>query len=250
MYSPMPPLLLGCVLFLTGMAQADEFKSELLGDAGIGDYYTHSLVSGSRNTQSTMPYLDIEYGRLFARVDTLGIKTSQLGYGHLELVGRISQDGFTTTAPNLAGIGKRANSVPVGIGTLQQTPLGGIMINAFHDINQSQGNLFELIYGGQLDLPRVTLYPLTGFEYQSENYVRYYYGVSPREAANSQYAAYQPAGAANGLIGLIADIQLSDEYHLNCNLRRKWLAHAIQFSPIVNQNYLDTAYISLSYRFK
>lgn len=242
MYSP--TLIITCAMCLTGIAQADDFKSELSGDVGIGDYYTRSLVTGNQNTLNVMPYLDIEYDRLFARVDTFGIKTSKLGYGYLELVGRISQDATQS------GIGKRENSIPLGIGTLQETPLGGIMINAFHDINQSQGNLFEAIYGGQINLPGVTFYPMAGLEYQSKQYVRYYYGVSPQEAASSQYAAYQPAGAVNSLAGLIADIPLGDAYHLNLNLRRKWLDHSIQSSPIVNRNYQDTAYMSLSYRFK
>ena len=241
-----------CATLLIGMAQAEaeEFKPELVGDIGLGGYYTRSIIRGNRNELSVLPYLDFEYGRMFARVDTLGIKTLKLGYGYLELAGRISQDGFNTNAPNLQGLGKRDTPVPIGIGTLQETPLGGFMINAFHDVNRSRGDLLEVIYGGELDLPRVTLYPLLGAEYQSGKYVRYYYGISPLEAASSQYAAYQPAGAVNGLIGLIADIRLSDEYYLNCNVRRKWLGDAIRLSPIVNQRYLDTGYIALSYRFR
>jgi MipA family protein len=241
-----------CATLVVGIAQADaeEFKPELVGDVGAGGYYTRSIIRGKRDELSVLPYMDFEYGRMFARVDTLGIKTLKLGQGYLELAGRISQDGFSTNTPSLQGLGKRDTPVPIGIGTLQVTPLGGVMINAFHDVHRSQGNLFEVIYGGQLDLPGVALYPLIGAEYQSAKYVRYFYGISPLEAANSQYAAYQPAGALNGLIGLIADIRLSDEYYLNCNVRRKWLGNAIQLSPIVNQRYLDTGYISLSYRFK
>lgn len=241
-----------CAAVLTGMvqAEAEEFRQELVGDIGLGGYYTRSIIRGNQNQFSALPYLDFEYGRMFARVDTLGVKTLRLGYGYLELVGRISQDGFSTNATNLAGIGKRGTSVPIGIGTLQVTPLGGIMINAFHDVNRSQGDLFEVIYGGQIDLPRVTLYPLIGGEYQSQKYVRYYYGISPLEAAKSQYAAYQPADAVNGLIGLIAEIRLTDDYYLNCHVRRKWLGNAIQLSPLVSQRYMDTGYLSLSYRFK
>ena len=73
---------------------------------------------------------------------------------------------------------------------------------------------------------------------------------SAQEAASSQYTVYQPAGAFNGLIGLIADIKLTEDYHLNCYVRRKWLGDAIRLSPIVGQRYLDTGYLTLSYRFK
>jgi outer membrane protein len=150
----------------------------------------------------------------------------------------------------LQGLGKRESSLPLGIGTLQVTPVGGFWINAFHDVRLSKGSWVELIWGGEIKLPQVTFYPLLGAEYQSREYVRYYYGISAQEAAGSQYAAYQPAGSFNDFIGLIADIKLTDEYHMNCYLRRKWLGDPIQHSPIVSRQYLDTGYLALSYRFK
>jgi len=168
----------------------------------------------------------------------------------LELVGRFNQDGFDTNTPSLAGLAKRESSLPIGIGTLQVTPIGGFMLNAFHDVNASRGNVFETIYGGRVELSRVDLYPLIGMEYRSQEYVRYYYGVSPQEAANSGYAAYLPDSAMNSLIALIADITLADDYHLHLYARRKWLGDTIQHSPIVDKAYLDTAYLALSYRFK
>jgi outer membrane protein len=145
---------------------------------------------------------------------------------------------------------KRESSIPLGIGTLQVTPIGGFMLNAFHDINKSQGDMFEAIYGGRLKLPGVTLYPMFGAEYRSKEYVRYYYGVSAPEAAGSGYAAYDPAGAVNSLIALIAEVRLSDEYYLNLYMRHKLLGDSIRRSPLVDKKYLDTGYIALSYRFK
>lgn len=247
-----PFLAFGCGMLFFGMAQAETeaFTQRLDGDIGLGGYQSRSIIRGKSDATSILPYVDFNYGRLFARVDTMGIKTLQLGYGHLELVGRISMDGFDTNTFGLQGLNKRETSVPLGIGTLQVTPLGGFMLNAFHDVRQSQGNWFEAIYGGEIALSRVTFYPLLGADYQSKEYVRYYYGISATEAANSQYAAYQPAGALNSLIGLIADFKLTDEYHLNCYVRRKWWGDAIQRSPIVSQRYLDTGYVALSYRFK
>ena len=216
----------------------------------MGAYYTRSIIRGKSDALSVLPYGDFEYGRFFARVDTLGIKTLKMGNGYLELVGRVSQDGFSTNTPGLQGLGNRGTSIPLGIGTLQVTPLGGFMLNAFHDVRQSKGEWVEAIYAGEFDLPQVTFYPLLGAEYQSREYVRYYYGISAQEAAASRYALYQPAGSFNDFIGLIADIRLTDDYHLNAYVRRKWLGDAIRQSPIVSQRYLDTGYFSLSYRFK
>ncbi len=66
----------------------------MVGDVGVGGYYTRSIVRGNSDVLGVFPYADFEYRRVFARVDTLGIKTFSLGYGYLELAGRISQDAF------------------------------------------------------------------------------------------------------------------------------------------------------------
>lgn len=239
-----------CLMMPASQGQAVEFSQTLKGDVGAGTYYMRSIIRSQNDSVSVLPYGDFNYGIAFARVDTLGIKTVKSGYGYLELAARISKDGFNTNTPELQGLHSRSTSVPLGIGTLQITPIGGFYINAFHDVNQSKGNQVEVQYGGKLDLPHVTLFPLLGIEYQSREYVRYYYGISTQEAANSQYMAYQPAGACNSYIGLIADVELTAQYHLNAYVRHKRLGSSIQDSPIVIQKYLDSAYLALSYRFK
>lgn len=246
-------------LFVTGLiigsmlginAQAEEFPQKIDGDIGLGAFYTSRIVRSKANQVSVLPYAYFNYDRAFIRLDTLGVKTWQLGYGHLEIVGRYSQDGFDADTASLSGLKNRQTSIPLGIGTMQVTPAGAFFLNAFHDVNKSGGDLLEAIYVARLEASWLTLYPMLGAEFRSKDYVRYYYGVSPQEAANSQYAAYQPSGAFNSLIGLVADARLTDEYYVNFYLRRRWLANSIHASPIVNQKFQDTGYIALSYRFK
>jgi outer membrane protein len=242
---------LTCTLF-TGMAQAEtgELPMRIDGDIGFGNYYTRSIIHGKADQISFLPYGNFDYGRMFMRIDTLGIKTMKLGYGYLEIAGRFSQDGFNTDVINLRGLANRQTSVPLGLGSLQVTPAGAFFINAFHDIDKSKGNLFEVIYVGELDTARVSFYPMAGAEYQSENYVHYYYGITAQEAATSQYAAYRPNGAFNPLLGLMIDAKLTEKYHLNFYLRRKWLGNSIQSSPIVARGTMDNGFVALSYRFE
>ena len=237
-------------LVFVGMALAEEFPQNIDGDIGLGAFFTRSIVRSKANHASVLPYAYFSYERVFIRLDTVGVKTWKLGYGYLEIAGRYSQDGFDADAGSLAGLKNRQTSIPLGIGTLQITPIGAFFINAFHDVNKSTGNLFEVIYAGKLQASPLTFYPMLGAEYRSKEYVRYYCGVSPQEAANSQYAAYHPAGAFIPLIGLAADAKLTDGYYVNFYLRRRWLPGSIHDSPIVNQKFQDTGYVALSYRFK
>jgi len=237
-------------LMLASIAQAEDFSSNLDGDIGLGVYYTSRIVRSKANQTSVLPYAYFNYDRAFIRLDTLGVKTWKLGYGYLEIVGRYSQDGFDTDTNSLTGIKNRQTSIPLGLGTLQVTPIGAFFIDAFHDVNKSGGKLLEVIYVGELKASWMTFYPLLGADYRSKEYVRYYYGISLQEAANSQYTAYQPSGSFNPLMGLMMDARLTEEYHINLYLRRKWLGSSIQDSPIVNQKFMDTGFVALSYRFK
>jgi len=231
-------------------AQAEEFPMRIDGDIGLGIYDTPSIIRGKVRQVSVLPYGNFDYGRISMRIDTLSFKTVKLGYGYLEIAGRFSLDGFSTDAINLHGLENRQNSIPLGLGTLQITPIGAFFINAFHDFNKSRGDLFELLYFAELDTPRLTFYPIVGAEYQSGAYVRYYYGIPPQDAALSQYPAYQPTGASNPILGLLVDARLTEKFHLNFYLRRDWLGNAIQVSPIVGKSTMDTSFIALSYRFQ
>ena len=237
-------------LISAGKVSADEFPEILQGDLGVGGYYTGAIVRGSQDTPVYLPYTNLQYQRAFVRIDTPGIKTLAMGYGHLELIGRISFDGIDTHTSNLRGLNTRKPSLPLGIGTLQITPVGGFHFNLFHDVGASQGHRFEFSYAAQIDLTPVTLYPLVGSEYLSQNYVGYYYGVSAQEATASSFTYYQPTGTLNNYIALIAHIKLSNEFYLNAYARYKKLGSAISASPIVNKQFMDTAYIAMSYRFK
>ena len=224
--------------------------SKIDGDIGVGAYYTRSIVRGKSEPVSVLPYGYFDYGRAFVRIDTFGIKTARVGYGYLELVGRVMLDGFKADTSSLQGMTDRKDSIPLGIGTFQETPVGGFFVNAFHDVNKSNGNLFEALYVGELKASRFTFYPQLGAEYLSGKYTSYFYGVSAAESAASRYSAYQPGGAFNPFAAVLIDTELTRDYHLNFYMRHKWLAGSLQDSPIVGRKTMDTAFISLSYRFK
>lgn len=231
-------------------AQAGEFPGGIDGDIGAGAYFISRIVRGTPNQVGALPYGNFDYGRIFMRVDTLGIKTAKVGDGYIEITRKFSEDGFGTGTGQLRGLHARRNSLPLGLGSLQTTSVGAFVVHAYHDINQSGGNLFDMLYAVELDAARLTFYPLAGAEYQSANYVRYYYGVSSQEAALSQYAAYQPGGAFNPFVGVMCDARLSAKYHLNFYFNRKWLGSSILSSPIVDRNVMDSGFIALSYRFE
>ena len=231
-------------------AQAAPLTDRLVGDVGGAAYVTQSVVRSKGNDTSALPYGFFDYGRFFARVDTLGLKTVKLGYGYLELAGRVSQDGWRADTAALAGLSDRKTPIPLGIGTYQETPYGGVFLNAFVDANKSHGALLEATYAAEFKLGRWSFYPQLGLEYRNAKYTNYFYGVSPAESAASGYAAYSAGASTTPVLGLAVDVPLGEPWVLSLQVRRKWLDSAVHNSPLVSRKTQDTGFVALSYRFK
>jgi len=223
-----------------------QLQDRITGDIGGGVYRMdrNGLDRSSRTT--VLPYAYFDYGRFFARVDTFGVKTARMGYGYLELAGRINLEGFDAQG----GLQRRSDPIPLGLGTFQETPIGAFFLNVFHDFNKSHGTLAEAIYAAQLDVGPVSFYPQLGVEYRDSRYNDYFYGVSGQEASSSGLPAYRADSSTSPLLGLVADMPISGNWRLNLTLRRKWLDNSISDSPIIRRKTDDLAILALTYRFK
>lgn len=245
--------LVGAALLLApGLTRAQDapLTDRLVGDVGGAAYVTQSVVRSQDSKTSVLPYAFADYGRFFARVDTLGVKTMKLGYGYLELAGRVSQDGWRADTAALAGLSERKTSLPLGIGTFQKTPYGAFFLNALVDANQSHGTLLDATYAAEFKLGRVSFYPQAGVEYRNAKYTNYFYGVSPAEALASGYAAYNAGAATTPMLGLAVDVPLVDSWVLSMQLRHKWLDGAVSDSPLVDKKAQNSGFIALAYRFQ
>ncbi len=231
-------------------AQLAPLTDHLTGDVGLGVYGTQSVIRSKDANTAVLPYAYADYGRFFARVDTLGVKTVKLGNGYLELAGRVSQEGWQADTSALRGLSDRKTPIPLGLGTFQETPYGGIFLNAFVDANKSHGLLLEVIYAAKFGLGRWSFYPQLGLEYRNAKYSNYFYGVTPAESAASGYAAYNAGAASTPMVGLAVDVPLSEPWVLSMQLRRKWLDSAVYNSPLVSRKTQDSGFVALSYRFK
>ena len=247
-----PFALAAAGLLSAGLASAQQapLTDKLSGDVGAAVYGTQSVIRGKNNEAVLLPYLFADYGRFFARVDTFGIKTLPIGNGYLELVGRVSQDGWRANIAPLGGLTDRRTPIPLGIGTFQQTTYGAFIVNAFVDANKSRGTLLEATYAAEFKLGRVSFYPQLGVERRSAKYANYFYGVTPAESLASGYAAYNAGSSTTPVLGLAADFLLTENWVINLQLRRKWLDSAVTNSPLVVRKSQDTGFIGLSYRFK
>jgi MipA family protein len=235
------------------------------GDVGLADYATANWVSstntGTPSTSAVLPYLFGETdplvttssaqgcsGALFARVDTFGIKTWPLGWGHVEFAGRLSLEGQTPP-----GLTPRRNPLPVGVGTFQETPWGGFFLNAFHD-STSGGQLFDANYVAEFTWQGVSFYPQLGWQWRSARYVNHLVGVSSQEAHSGPWPAYAPGAATTPVAALALQMPLArlwgeaptaSAWSVLLEWRRKWADAAIAQSPLVHHRVLDDGLFAL-----
>ena len=238
-----------CALVATDARAQAAFENRFTGELGLGVYAKRGMVDGVGGSVLVLPYVYGDYGRFFARVDTFGVKTLPLGTGHLELVARVNTEGFDADRSALRGVGDRRNPVPIGVGTMQRTPIGAFFAYATYDLT-SGGALLEATWGGRVEAGPVTLYPLLGLEYRSSAYVQHLYGIDASQAAASGYAAYAPGGSTTAMAGLAATMPISGPWALQFQWRHRWFDKAITASPIVNERGLDSGHLAVTYEFR
>lgn len=221
----------------------------LTGDVGAAVYATTATVRGASHRPSFLPYVYADYQRVFARTDTFGVKTVALGDGYLELVGRVSREGYKADSPSLGGVRDRSTPVPLGIGTYQETPYGGFFLYALHDLT-SGGSLLEATYAAELVFGSLKIYPQVGIERRSAAYVQHLYGVDAAESARSGIAGYRAGASTVPVAGLAAEVALGGPWHLLVQARRSWLDAAIRDSPLVVARTQDSGFVAVTYAFR
>ena len=238
---------------LTCQVQAQQTASgyawHLSGDLGVGQDFTPEPVRSATAATQAVPYINAEFGRLFGRIDTFGFKVTPAGNGDLELVTRVLEDGYTPTS-SFGNLNQRQSSLPLGVGTLQTTSVGAMLLNVYHDLGKSGGNLADLLFAEELDTKYVAYYPQIGAEHRSRAYDQYYYGISKAQAGQFKTVSYTSGAATNLFIDLFLEIKISGQWYVNANLRKTWLAKAITDSPLANRHSVDAGLVALSYRFE
>ena len=229
----------------------DSLPDRIVGDIGAA-VYTSNLHIGTEGTQSlVLPYAFFDYQRFFVRIDEVGIKTFKMGYGYLEVIGKINLDTYKVKSPFNGTSINRSDPIPLGLGTFQETPIGGFFVNAYHDFGKSKGALYELLYFAELETyKKIIVYPQVGVERQSSQYANYYYGINPGESQLTGYNAYSTPATNNLLAGVMMEIPVVDSWYVNIYGKRKWMGNGINNSPVMNRSFQDNVFLALAYRFK
>ena len=217
-----------------------------VGDIGAMVATSGALVKGADASSTALPYVYGDWGRFYARVDTLGVKMLPLADGHVELAMRVSTEGFKSSKTAYPAAGDRSAPLPIGLGTFQRTALGGLLAYAMHD-PQSGGQFGELNWAGKIDVGPVKLYPQLGVQYRSTDYVRHLYGINVAQSLATGLPVYQPGSSFTPMATLQASVPLSGPWSLQLQTRYRRLDNALAHSPLVNATSQVSGFAALTY---
>jgi len=224
-------LLATLALALATTARADD-APHFVGDIGLGVGRTQASAPGARARTWALPYAYGDYGPLFVREDTFGAKLLPVGWGSLELVGRVSTEGTDADGPGLA---HRSNPRPVGLGTFQETPWGGVFVDAFVD-TVSGGTLLEASYAIEVPVGPVTFYPQVGATRRSARYDAHLYDVH--------------AASTTPVLQLSAELPFATNWVVLAHAQVEPFSQAVRDSDRVDTRSRASGFVALAWRFK
>jgi len=222
---------LALAALLTATARADDVP-HYVGDLGVGVERTQASAPGASARTWALPYAYGDLGSLFVREDTFGAKLLPAGWGALEVVGRVSTEGTDADGPGLA---HRTNPRPVGLGTFQETPWGGVFVDAFVD-TVSGGTLLEASYAAEVPVGPVTLYPQAGVTRRSARYDAHLYDVH--------------AASTTPVLQLSGELPLDDTWVVLAHVQYEPFDAAVRASPRVDARSRTSALVAIAWRFK
>jgi len=223
------------VLLAAGLAAAGARAGDgahFVGDLGLGVQRTQASAPGASPRTFALPYAYGDLGRLFVREDTFGVKVVPAGWGALELVGRVSTEGTDADGPGLA---HRTNPRPVGLGTFQETPWGGVFADAFVD-TVSGGTLLEASYAAEVPVGPGTLYPQAGLARRSARYDAHLYDVH--------------AASTSPVLQLSGELPFAPRWVALAHLQWEPFVAAVRAGPRVSTRARASALVALAWRFK
>lgn len=234
----------------------DYLRNFDLNDFSLGIKYSTSQnpFAGESNSRIVYPYLttltnsSFNDDWLFFQGDNLGLRYLGKSDWELGVVGRVQTLGFGSDENDqLSGVSERRWTIEAGpmIGW-RRWPVH-IQLRSYWDLaNRHNATTSELEFMLPRKFGRGFVVPSVSFEYLSDDYSKYYYGVSESEATPTR-PAYQPGSAINIWVGFRLGYELTPKWLLSSTVGIEFLDSAVTNSPIVDKDRLWSASIGLAY---
>lgn len=218
---------------------------------GLGAISVESPYLDTDNTTIALPTIDYYGENLTVRGIAADYKLFKKEGFSWSVILEPGQFFDSTDSDNVAisSLDERKLSLYAGTRIMHRSRFGIIRASVSHDV-LGHGNSAKLNshYSYPIKLStRLSLTPFIGIELSSRTLSNYYYGVAQGES--NTFDAYELGSTVNYQSGIVANYQLNKQWNINAMLKYSQLDDDIKNSPIVADNNLSTAMLSVSYHF-
>jgi len=196
-------------------------------------------------------------GMVFYESPTWSFRGTEVGYRlfdteslDFKAIARWRFDGYDDDESSaLTGMDRRHMTVDGGASLAWSGDWGALTASFVNDLlGRHDGRELRFAYSKRFALGDLSLTPSVGMRWQSDNLVRYYYGVETDEVRAGR-PRYRPKEAINPYAGVSLSYDLEGPWSLYGALQYEWLASEITDSPIIEDHHRLSVLAGLLYEF-
>jgi outer membrane protein len=225
-------------------------KSQPKLNFGLGTVYSSTPYRGADSELTPFPLLAYEGKRFFLRGTKLGVHLMKQDRFVLSLLGSYRGDGYESGDSSfLQGMSDRDGTLEVGIQASLTSPFGQFRTSLVSDIlGEHNGHEAKLTFSKRFFLQKFSISPSASLIWKSGQLSNYYYGVRMAEATINR-PAYKVDSSFAVQLGVMTNYRLSEHWFVSGQIALTRLADEISDSPIVEDDFVTTAFVGIGYRF-
>ena len=234
-----------------GLAEnSSKVKKQLNLSLGLGAIYSSNPYRGADNEITPFPLLNYEGERFFLRGTRLGYHLFKQDRFAVTLLGSYRGEGYESGDSSfLQGMADRDGTFEAGLQTSLVTSLGQFRASLLSDVlDEHNGHEARLTFSKRFSLQKILVSPSASLIWQSGQLANYYYGVRMAEATMNR-PAYKVDSAFLVQLGLMTNYRLSEHWSVSGRIALTRLADEISDSPIVEDDFVTSAFVGIGYRF-
>lgn len=217
---------------------------------GIGVAVSSSPYRGVGNETMPFPLLVYQGERLFFRGTQLGYRfLNRNGYEVAALAKYRFQGYDEHDSSYLRGMEDRKGSLEGGLQASKKTTIGQVRMTLLGDLlGEHDGFEVELAYSKSFPFEKLIVKPGISAIWQSSQLVDYYYGVTRQEATDAR-PYYKADWSVSPQVGLTAIYMFNRQWAVNGRMSLTRLPDEIVDSPIVDDRFVASCFVGITYRF-
>lgn len=217
---------------------------------GIGVAFSTNPFKGVDDEFNLFPEVTYQNGNFFIDFSGVGYTVYSQENFEITLIGAWHGAPYDSDDSSfLNGMEKRKFVVEGGVAATMDTFVGVVGVEALSDVtSHHKGQIVTAQYSVPFGGDSWVIEPVAGFRWQTKKMIDYYFGVRQSEVRDDR-AFYEGKSTFTPFIGLNGAVEVYPNIFLQGGVNYEFLGDGIADSPLIDDDYVLSASLSVSYSF-